>query len=410
MTCLFSFNRKPIGEISSQGGAVVFTLFKKANDATNPGRLNIKRTTYVDEEAQEISSILSEYSASDVQIGSPSSFGKLYSGTKDGNQVAIKIEPRDTDSHEHDTLKLVQYLRKIAPENIKKHLPIVYEVAGGKRFTWYVMELLQKLPEDIREELAGIEYELNHSGIQISKKPNESEDDFSKRLEQYKQEMHDALHTSPEEINVNSDYININLADPRLADVRLVEAAFDKWYTTNEQRRDVFNSVWFEQDPDDYNSASTAGADKEGVFHDKIKKAIVAGLTNPGTSGMTSIQAFAKRVTDAVAAKMNGPVEAEAWEEIRVAIPELIFAIVRTNWIPRFDPSHNAGGRYESLGRSMDHLPEDDLKSRLLTTLMWLSGHGLKWGDVHSGNIMMRPSTGDVVIIDYGLYRFVVPG
>lgn len=399
-----------IGGISSQGGVVVFTLFKKANDATNPGRLNIKRTTYVDEEAQEIRSILSEYSASDAPIGSPSSFGKLYSGTKDGNQVAIKIEPRDTDSHEHDTLKLVQHLRKIAPENIKKHLPIVYEVAGGKRFTWYVMELLQKLPEDIREELAGIEYELNHSGIQISKKPNESEDDFSKRLEQYKQDMHDALHAGPEEINANSDYININLADPRLADVRLVEAAFDKWYTTNEQRREVFDSVWFDQDTEGYNSASTAGADKEGVFRDKIKKAIVAGLTNHGTSGMTSIKAFAKRVTDAVAAKMSGPVEAETWEEIRLAIPELIFAIVRTNWIPMFDPSHNAGGRYESLGRSMDHLPEDDLKSRLLTTLMWLSGHGLKWGDVHSGNIMMRPSTGDVVIIDYGLYRFVVPG
>lgn len=399
-----------IGGISSQGGVVVFTLFKKANDATNPGRLNIKRTTYVDKEAQEIRSILSDYSASDAPVGSPSCFGKLYSGTKDGNQVAIKIEPRYTDSHEHDTLKLVQHLRKIAPENIKKHLPIVYKVAGGKRFTWYVMELLQELPEDIREELAGIEYELNHSGIQISKKPNESEDDFSKRLEQYKQDMHDAFHDNHEEINANSDYININLADPRLADVRLVEAAFDKWYTTNEQRREIFDSIWFEQDPDGYNSASAAGADKEGVFRDKIKKAIVAGLTNHGTSGMTSIKAFAKRVTDAVAAKMSGPVEAEAWEEIRLAIPELIFAIVRTNWIPMFDPSHNTGGRYESLGRSMDHLPEDDLKSRLLTTLMWLSGNGLKWGDVHSGNIMMRPSTGDVVIIDYGLYRFVVPG
>jgi predicted unusual protein kinase regulating ubiquinone biosynthesis (AarF/ABC1/UbiB family) len=55
----------------------------------------------------------------------------------------------------------------------------------------------------------------------------------------------------------------------------------------------------------------------------------------------------------------------------------------------------------------MDHLPEDDLRSRLLTTLMWLSGHGVKWGDVHSGNIMMRPSTGDIVIIDYGLYRII---
>lgn len=385
----------------------MFILFKKANDATAPGRRKTNATPYVDREAEEIRRILSKYLASEKEIGGKSVFGKLYSGTQDGNQVAIKIERRGTDSHEHDVLKLVQYLRKSAPENIKKHLPIVYEVDGGDNFTWYVMEMLQPLPADIKEELAGIEYELNDSGMQIAKKTNESDSDFLKRIDEYKQEMHDALHAGPEEINANPDYINVNLADPRLADVRLVEAAFNKWYTTNEQRREAFDAVWFEQDPNGYNSASAAGADKEGLFHEKIKKAIVAGITSTGRTGMVGIQSLAKQITDAVATKMEGPVETEAWEEIRGATPELIFAIVRTNWLPMFDPGHEAGGRYESLGRSMDHLPEDDLRSRLLTTLMWLSGHGVKWGDVHSGNIMMRPSTGDVVIIDYGLYRII---
>lgn len=385
----------------------MFILFKKATDVTAPGRLKVKPAPYVDKEAAEIRSILARYSASEGQIGSKSVFGKLYSGTKDGNRVAIKIERRGTDSHEYDVLRFVQYLRKSAPDRIKSHLPIVYEVDGGEHFTWYVMEMLQPLPPDIKEELAGIEYELNQSGIQIRKRPNESEEDYLKRLETHKLEMDDAIHTSHQEINTSSNYIKINLADPRLADVKLVESAFNKWYTTHEERRGVFDATWFEQDPDSYNSAADSGADRESAFHDKIKKTIVAGITGPGKSGTATIQDFAKQLADSVATKLVDSVEVEAWEEIRGAVPELIFAIVRANWLPRFDPSHESGGRYESLGRSMDHLPEDDYRSSLLSTLMWLSGHGLKWGDVHSENIMMRPSTGDIVIIDYGLYRFV---
>lgn len=389
----------------------VFKLFKLAiEEATRNGRKapgQETRKPYYDASSVEVKSILDKYSASEKDIGKKSTFGKVYSGTKDGNPVAIKIELRDTDSHEYDNLQALKYLRSSAPDSVKKHLPIIYEVAGGKYYTWYVMEMLQPLPADIKEELAGIEYEINEEDIYLRRGKDETDEEYKKRLEEHKDALHDALHYGPEEINQSSNAITVNLNDARFSDIKLIESAFSKWYTENKQRKDVFNAVMAELDPDDYNSQMSSGFKKEKIFEDKIRKYITEAISAPGKQGKATIQTFAKQIADAVAGKLSGKVELESWEEIKGNLPELIFGIVRTNWLPKFDPSAGTGGRYETLGRTMEHLDEGDYRRSLRAALSWLSEHGLKWGDVHSSNVMLRPSTGDIVFIDYGLYRFM---
>jgi hypothetical protein len=41
----------------------------------------------------------------------------------------------------------------------------------------------------------------------------------------------------------------------------------------------------------------------------------------------------------------------------------------------------------------------------LLNALEYLEFNNISWYDVHSGNIMVRPSTNELVIIDVGLYN-----
>lgn len=50
-----------------------------------------------------------------------------------------------------------------------------------------------------------------------------------------------------------------------------------------------------------------------------------------------------------------------------------------------------------------DHLPES---KSLLNFLKALKGKGVSWNDLHDLNLMIRPSTGDLVIVDVGLYDF----
>ena len=58
---------------------------------------------------------------------------------------------------------------------------------------------------------------------------------------------------------------------------------------------------------------------------------------------------------------------------------------------------------------SSDYIPEDlnaipEIAS-LLETLLYLKSKGVAWADVHHNNLMIRPSTGDLVVIDVALWK-----
>jgi predicted unusual protein kinase regulating ubiquinone biosynthesis (AarF/ABC1/UbiB family) len=81
-------------------------------------------------------------------------------------------------------------------------------------------------------------------------------------------------------------------------------------------------------------------------------------------------------------------------------MPELLFAIAMAPRLSRWSPEHPEGNKYDKLKLE----PSQEYHVTLQSTLDWLASHGLKWGDVHAGNIMIRPKTNDIVFIDFGLY------
>ena len=88
-------------------------------------------------------------------------------------------------------------------------------------------------------------------------------------------------------------------------------------------------------------------------------------------------------------------------------LPELIFAIIKTGWLPRYRPEQREYTElvpYETLSRSVSGIDEGTRVS-LRRALDWLVARGVIAGDLHSGNVMERPGTGEWVLIDYGYYK-----
>jgi hypothetical protein len=64
----------------------------------------------------------------------------------------------------------------------------------------------------------------------------------------------------------------------------------------------------------------------------------------------------------------------------------------------------------DALGRVVDMLEDFPESQSFLRALMELSEHGISWRDLHQENVMQRPKTKELVIIDVGLYDTPIKG
>jgi hypothetical protein len=394
-----------------------FALFRAANTApARPAALRgeVPRRPEPDE-GRELQEILDKFGITDPAIGAQSAFGKVYRGTYGGVPVAVKIEKKGNGSEEFEVLRHIQQLRDGAPQGVRTHLPVIFAIDGVGSFNYYVMELLVPAPEDVLRDVFGSGYGpnpeyRNWNTPPLERREGESEDEYAARLEQHKDDHMRAavseIGGDPAELNMEPGMVLFHSSRDRWSDQELINAAFDTWYY---RRAGIFLEV-----------AGDPGAD-DSEFRNKIKSLISSAIwkrlgLGGRVGGEVSIPAdrLAADIRAEVAAELgkdpwvkvgNAP-WVEVWEKLAGALPELLFAISRASWLAVWHPDNPRGSEYSKLRRSHGS-GNLQYRQNLQSTLDWLASHGLAWGDVHSGNIMMRPGTRELVFIDFGLYSFI---
>lgn len=327
----------------------------------------------------ELEAVLSEYGVVGTEPAGSGAYGRVYFGHSGGRPVAVKVEDRGTGSAERGVLERLRALRAGAPGSVKRHVPVVYEVGCGGEFCYYVMEILRPLDRGIARDLVGSDWKSDVVG---------SDRALRFRLDADVGGVVDASHA----VLVGGDTAG------KLLDEGLVRRAFAEWFA----RRGGLVSVFF--------SGDRAGL---AAFRSGLEGAIVevVGLLGGefGGGGSASVGDIANFVADRVRGRLGGRSRA-AFRALEGVLPELVFAVVRAGWLPKFHPSRagdDVVGPYETLSRSTELLEEDSDRRSLRETLDWMRSGGILSGDIHEDNIMERPGTGEWVLIDYGLYRFM---
>lgn len=380
-----------------------FPLFKAANTA--PMRPGARRpdSPRPPSEEEELKIIFDRFSITDDAIGAASSFGKVYRGNFKGFPVAIKIEKKGTDSEEFNMLQHVQQLRAAAPADVRAHLPVIFAIDGNGSLNYYIMELLVPAPESVLDDVFGGSYSSNaeHGRMMwpsLSRRDGENDKDYSERNDTYIKEQTsaaiDQIGANPAELNMQAGIVNLHSDKSRWSDQKLIDSAFNIWY---EKRSRVFGEVAMDPSADD------------SSFRSIIKQLISSAIWKYLGSGKKSVagaDTISQMIKDDIMSRLAEEDWRQVWEEISPSLPELLFAISRATWLSVWHPKNPKGTDYAKLRRTPD---DHNFKYReaLQSTLDWLAEQGLAWGDVHAGNIMMRPGTREIVFIDFGLYSFI---
>lgn len=329
------------------------------------------------EKAQELKGIKNTFQITSDSIGASSAFGSVYHGVYAGLPVAVKIEPKEAElsrvnSKELDNLKVLQMLRAKAPKEVRVHLPIVYMADGGKFYNFYVLELLAEAHSDVKDDLAGHSIEDNETldaGVanQIAQNPFRANDESLR--------------------------VKIRFGDERWLDKGLFESAWKQWLKNDDEMG--FSRESFHDETTQH-------------FLDDAKKHVDSILEQLALAGKTlTLADAADMIAESFAVE---PQYKQDWQSLVRGLPELLAVIAAARWIPKFhsvesDKTQIRSNSYGKVGRTKENIESDDYRHELINTLHWLSENGLHWADAHMGNIMMRPSTGDIVFIDFGLYE-----
>jgi hypothetical protein len=318
-------------------------------------------------EAERVA-ILKKFNVTGPSIGESSKFGKIYLGTAGGRQVAIKLERAGSVSNELAVLRKIQAIRDKAPSTIQSHLPVIYLAEPGTYWNYYAMERLEEAPQSVKEDIFGTHYAIANT------------DDSS------------AISKNPEEANISVDAVDLDLNTDKWMDAALIGKAFDIWYVR--QRRDeVFYEIIGFDSPD------------SSEFEAALRKSVISAIGELASQrgGKIGVAKAGEAISNSVENSLKSEWK-PVWAELSASLPELLYVIARTGWVSRWHPWHSEEGydtAYKQLHRTS---VEKDYRRHLQKTLNWLASHGIMWGDVHSGNIMMRPGSGEIVFIDFGLY------
>lgn len=327
--------------------------------------LFIKQTQ--DVEAERVA-ILKKFNVTGPSIGEPSKFGKIYLGTEGGRQVAIKLERSGSVSNELAVLRKIQAIRDKAPSTVQPHLPVIYLAEPGNYWNYYAMERLEDAPQSVKEDVFGTHYNVANTGASL------------------------AISKNPAEANISVDAVDLDLNTDKWMDVVLIGKAFDTWYA-REDRDNVYYEIF------GFESAESSG------FEAELRKLVISAIGELASRRGGKIGVA--KAGDAISSSVDNSLKSEwrpVWAELSASLPELLYVIARAGWVSRWHPWHSEEGydtAYKELHRTS---VEKDYRRHLQKTLNWLAQNGIMWGDVHSGNIMIRPGSGEIVFIDFGLY------
>jgi serine/threonine protein kinase len=303
-----------------------------------------------------------------VQHGSTSflgsgSYGKVFRAVYKGKEVAVKVTD---DEAEVANWMIINSILETAPPDVVKHFPRIYAIIQDDEFTdqvlnIIVMELLKPLNSILKEKLFGGEGFVEGGGTRAEVPMS---DRARVRMNKGKEESIMSL----------------------MKDEMVLFEAFKRAIMVAEK---------------------SAGIGISGPIRQELFKRIL-NFKPLGTGGEPVLD-FTIYVTAQFAQIIEAlrPEEKEPYTSLPNNITGLGYQI-GDEIIKYLRDTAKAGNfpwtaSISSSDRDVyKNIPE---ANSLLKALEYLESYGVSWHDVHSGNVMMRPSTGDPVIVDVGLYN-----
>ena len=250
----------------------------------------------------------SETGEFDFHLGSGIN-GSVYRGAYLGKQVAVKI----TNVSEVPQWESIMRASAGAPDDIKKHLPLIYKMERDGDYEIIVMETLKPLSGAVRDML-------------WPEGPEQS--------------------------------VRALMSDPNLV-------------------HRIFDSV-----------ASELPNNGVRVSRDRMDE-IFKILLRYNEGETATIESF-------IRSNLSPPLSDE------IASQESIFIKGLDYWFNQELMADMPKDSDNDTSYKMESLPES---RSLLAAMRYLKSKGISWGDMNSENFMMRPSTGDIVMIDVGAWN-----
>jgi serine/threonine protein kinase len=302
-----------------------------------------------------------------VQYGNTSflgsgSYGKVFRAVYKGKEVAVKVTD---DKAEVANWMTINSILETAPPDVVKHFPKIYAIIQDDEFTYnvlniIVMELLKPLNSALKEKLFGDEDLMEAGGIR-AKAPmsdrtrmriNRGKDDSVMALMKDEMVLFEAFKHA---IMVSEKANNISIPGP--------------------VRQDLFKRIL------DFKPLSTSG---EPVLD------FIIYVTSQFVQIIEALRPEEKEIYNSLPNNITGLGYQIAYEIIKY--------LRDTSKAGNFPWTASLPSSDRDVYKN---IPE---ASSLLKALEYLESRGISWHDVHSGNVMVRPSTGDPVIVDVGLY------
>lgn len=292
------------------------------------------------------------------------SYGRVFRAVYRGKEVAVKVTD---DEAEINNWMSINAILETAPPEVVKHFPKIYAIIQDDEFTdevlnIIVMELLRPLNANLKEKLFGGEGVMEGGGT--------------------KQEVPIMSDRARARINRGKEESIMSL----MKDEMVLFEAFKRAISVAEKA----------------NSLSISGPVRQDLF----KR--ILDFKPLGTGGEPVLD-FTIYVTAQFAQIIEAlrPEEKETYTSLPSNITglgyqigdEIIKYLRDTTKAGNFPWTSNIPSSDRDVYKN---IPE---ANSLLKALEYLESYGVSWHDVHSGNVMVRPSTGDPVIVDVGLYK-----
>lgn len=291
------------------------------------------------------------------------SYGKVFRAVYKGKEVAVKVTD---DEAEVTNWLAINAILETAPPEVAKHFPKIYAIIQDDEFTdevlnIIVMELLRPLNSTLKEKLFGGEGIMEGGGTK-------AEVPMSDRARQ--------------RINKGKEESIVSL----MKDEMVLFEAFKRAIAVAEKssqitisgpvRQDLFKRIL---------DFKPLGAGGEPVLDFTIY------VTSQFVQIIEALRPEEKEIYNSLPNKTTG-LGYQIGDEIIKYLRDTVKAgnFPWTSSVPSPDRD------------IYKNIPE---ANSLLKALEYLESYGVSWHDVHSGNVMVRPSTGDPVIVDVGLYK-----
>jgi serine/threonine protein kinase len=289
-------------------------------------------------------------------------FGNVFQAIYEDKEVAVKVTKTQGGNDEGFIWKAIENIKKELPENVSKHLPRIHEIKEDGRKQLIVMEKLVAVPPDIYKRL------------------------WTWNPQTKKEHLRDL--------------------QPILQDSELRNEIFEKSKSDvkniSEEEVELLHKVWMNLGAKQISQEfqEKRQSDQQDIRNELIDILLIDFFTILYTekTGNTISDENLYRVEN-LFTKEFGEDEYNKLHTFIYNTGYNITDLLMTYW------RNVVPGRYDKTNRDRTLVQEVPEIAPLMNAMDILAEFGIQVRDLHPGNLMMRPSTQDLVFIDAGLYK-----